>query len=113
MGLIFCSECGRRISDEAESCPHCGVPVRHKNRQLGKIEKQEKSGDKNYALVVIGYLICLFSFLIYPVLLGVGGVVFGILNIANRETKHGVIQVMIAVISLAVEFSYDHYGYWL
>ena len=68
MGLIFCSECGRRISDEAESCPHCGVPVRHKNRQLGKIEKQEKSGDKNYALVVIGYLICVFSFLIYPVL---------------------------------------------
>lgn len=24
--LIPCRECGREISDQAESCPHCGLP---------------------------------------------------------------------------------------
>jgi len=27
MALIECSECGREISDKAETCPGCGVPV--------------------------------------------------------------------------------------
>jgi zinc-ribbon domain len=28
MALIKCSECGKRISSEATSCPHCGAPAR-------------------------------------------------------------------------------------
>lgn len=27
MALIECPECGKEISDKAESCPHCGFPV--------------------------------------------------------------------------------------
>ncbi len=27
MSLIKCSECGKEISDKAESCPNCGNPV--------------------------------------------------------------------------------------
>ena len=27
MALIKCPECGREISDKAESCPHCGCPT--------------------------------------------------------------------------------------
>lgn len=27
MALINCKECGREISDQAISCPHCGAPV--------------------------------------------------------------------------------------
>jgi len=27
MALIKCPECGREISDKAESCPHCGMPI--------------------------------------------------------------------------------------
>lgn len=30
MALIKCSECGREISDSAESCPHCGKPLSSK-----------------------------------------------------------------------------------
>jgi predicted amidophosphoribosyltransferase len=26
MSLIDCPECGNKISDKAESCPHCGLP---------------------------------------------------------------------------------------
>jgi hypothetical protein len=28
MALINCAECGREVSDKAESCPHCGAPVK-------------------------------------------------------------------------------------
>ncbi|MEJ5031955.1 zinc ribbon domain-containing protein [Comamonas sp. MYb21] len=27
MALINCNECGKQISDQASSCPHCGAPV--------------------------------------------------------------------------------------
>ena len=27
MALIKCSECGREVSDKAESCPQCGAPI--------------------------------------------------------------------------------------
>ena len=30
MALIKCSECGKEISDKAESCPHCGNPISKK-----------------------------------------------------------------------------------
>ena len=30
MALIKCSECGKEISDKAESCPNCGNPISKK-----------------------------------------------------------------------------------
>ena len=27
MALISCPECGKEVSDKAESCPHCGVRI--------------------------------------------------------------------------------------
>ncbi len=27
MALVACGECGREISDQAATCPHCGVPI--------------------------------------------------------------------------------------
>ncbi len=27
MALIYCRECGKQISNMAESCPHCGMPL--------------------------------------------------------------------------------------
>ena len=39
MALIKCRECGKNISDEASSCPHCGAPIK-----LDEVynEKEEK-----------------------------------------------------------------------
>jgi hypothetical protein len=28
MSLIICPECGKEISSQAESCPHCGFPIK-------------------------------------------------------------------------------------
>ena len=35
MALVKCKECGKEISDKAESCPHCGAPQKKKSTQYG------------------------------------------------------------------------------
>lgn len=27
MALMKCDECGKKVSDKAKNCPHCGAPV--------------------------------------------------------------------------------------
>lgn len=34
MALIKCTECGKDVSDEAKTCPHCGVAIKHKGSAL-------------------------------------------------------------------------------
>lgn len=41
MSLIICKECGKEISDQAESCPHCGCPV---NEHISEPETPKKKG---------------------------------------------------------------------
>lgn len=48
MALIDCPECGKRISDKAESCPNCGVPIRRR--------KDPENSKKNPALVVVAII---------------------------------------------------------
>ncbi|MDR0967535.1 MAG: TM2 domain-containing protein [Rickettsiales bacterium] len=31
MAMIFCSECGKKISDKANQCPYCGCPSNKAN----------------------------------------------------------------------------------
>ena len=35
MSLIECHECGKKISDNATTCPGCGAPVRAKSHSKG------------------------------------------------------------------------------
>lgn len=37
MALIQCSECGQQISDKAEFCPHCGLPMKPKTTRHFRI----------------------------------------------------------------------------
>ena len=37
MALIKCSECGREISDKAETCPGCGAPVSVTVKQQSRV----------------------------------------------------------------------------
>jgi predicted amidophosphoribosyltransferase len=32
MALINCKECNKEISDQAQSCPHCGAPLQSNNK---------------------------------------------------------------------------------
>ena len=37
MALIACCECGKQISDRAQSCPYCGCPIENSNHSSGQI----------------------------------------------------------------------------
>ena len=45
MSLIKCTECGKDISDQALSCPHCGVPLSSKD--LSGIPNEARKVDLN------------------------------------------------------------------
>lgn len=44
MALLICPECKNKVSDKAETCPHCGCPITTKNdsnRQYTKVNGVE------------------------------------------------------------------------
>lgn len=45
MALIKCRECGKEISDQAQSCPGCGCPVRIQKPQPQQQRPQLKPGE--------------------------------------------------------------------
>lgn len=46
MALIKCPECGKEISDKADSCPQCGYPI-NKNME-NSTDEVNKSSDNNF-----------------------------------------------------------------
>lgn len=49
MSLIYCTECGNKISDKAEKCPHCGCPMSKKVLIEKKdTDVKEKDAKKGY-----------------------------------------------------------------
>ena len=34
MAMIYCFECGKKVSSTAEKCPHCGARLKNDNRAL-------------------------------------------------------------------------------
>lgn len=74
MALIKCPECGKEMSDMAESCPQCGMPINEIKAALGKPNantpkiqsKEGKNGMPQWGwiLIIVGFLLI------------VGGIVF-------------------------------------
>ena len=42
MALIFCWECGEKVSDSAATCPHCGAPLKKSDSGSGPVEYQQR-----------------------------------------------------------------------
>lgn len=59
MALIVCHECGNKVSEKAESCPHCGNP-------MGNDESDSMGCGKGCGLFVIGS-IAIIGFTIFIV----------------------------------------------
>ena len=60
MAMINCPECGKEISDQAESCIHCGCPIKasettseEKTNQVVFVEDNAKSAQKNFMISMI------------------------------------------------------------
>jgi hypothetical protein len=42
MALIKCNQCGREVSDKAQSCPNCGAPIASKDNTASDVPKIAK-----------------------------------------------------------------------
>lgn len=57
MALVDCSECNKKISSEAQNCPHCGALV-----NLEKIKEKQKSGAKGcFIFFIVTLIIAAFA----------------------------------------------------
>ncbi len=80
MALIECSECGKSISDMADTCPGCGVPV-----ELSQSNDNIEPASLKYSVVVvIGAFI-----LLYLIKLGLDGVYYGFIHGTENEMEKG------------------------
>jgi len=53
MAMTKCKECGEAVSDQAESCPHCGVPLKAKKEGKGSKGGRRQFGCGSLILVLI------------------------------------------------------------
>ena len=80
MALIKCPECGREVSTEASSCPHCGFPLKKADPLMDNL-MSNKARDKSWIndwkrkvvrnkLIWLGiYLLCTGLFVLFLMLL--------------------------------------------
>lgn len=58
MALIECRECGQSVSDEAPTCPNCGVPDpahREPDTESEQINREEKERERNIVAGCLGF----------------------------------------------------------
>ena len=71
MALVYCSECGKQISDQAAVCPNCGNPIRE--IQMAEVEQQTREyyKEQNKSQLFIN-IVCFLGamFAGYKVMLG-------------------------------------------
>lgn len=82
MALINCPECGKEISDKAESCPNCGYVLVKKIDEPPKNLLKEKQSHPilGIPLVLLGIVCFLFGLFTLPTIFGFAGLIsFGVL----------------------------------
>lgn len=73
MALIKCPECGKEISDAAESCPNCGYPIKGQQQigdsdGLGKGQETKKLKTVLFIVVGIILVVIVFYMIIYQII---------------------------------------------
>ncbi len=94
MSLIHCPDCGKQVSDSADTCPNCAYPLSNlKNNTIKNIPIIQ-----NNELVVTGYIVVFLSLLIFPVFFMLTGIIIGIINLTKGATTHGILQIVLSLI---------------
>lgn len=109
MALTECRECGEQVSDEAEDCPHCGVPNPAGTRATSQSAQHKARGREKEGSTGKG---CLGSGLLAVGglwgLIGLGNIVIGFGNISEGGGGEGMmganlmINVLLFVLPAAV-----------
>ena len=94
MALIFCPDCGKEVSDNANICPNCAYP-------LSKLRNQPQPFTpvyQNNQLVIAGYIAVFLSFFIFPIFFMIIGIILGIINLTKGAIGHGILQIILSLI---------------
>ena len=92
MALIWCPECHNGVSTDAETCPHCGFPIKNlTNNDIENIHK-EKRGRSKTSWIIIVLMLTLVPYLIW--------------NIKNDENK-SVQQESTVIEEIPIEYPTD------
>lgn len=62
MALIKCPECGKKMSDQAESCPHCGYSFEKKKGKSDTFENLKGKWNNKYLLVLLVVAVGIYFF---------------------------------------------------
>lgn len=57
--LIECSECKRQMSDQADSCPHCGHPHKSSAQKIPPSAQPKRHAGRRGWLIALGMLVLL------------------------------------------------------
>jgi hypothetical protein len=73
--LVDCPDCKREVSDQAESCPHCGHPLRAFSQEVSRTSSKQRNAPIFLVLSFIAFLLTattprLLSFFILMAIIG-------------------------------------------
>lgn len=72
MALINCPECNKEISDQAKTCPHCGVSVQKAiANKIAEEERKKREEIANSASPTIKVISHIIVFLVIALIIGV------------------------------------------
>jgi uncharacterized membrane protein YvbJ len=73
MALVKCTECGKEVSTDAVTCPHCGYPMRHMSKGIPAPRQRDELflQGVNVGCAVILLIIGLFVYLMVVVFFNV------------------------------------------
>jgi len=94
MSLIFCRECGVKVSEFARSCNNCGYPIQNYNNQKSEVETAKQN---NSVWIIIGYLTPFLGLFLHPIFALVA-IFIGCFNIIKGNYVHGLIQIVISIL---------------
>lgn len=67
MGLVHCQDCGREVSQRAESCPQCGAPIQ------GAAEDSILRRNRGFGDIVLYGLLAVAAFPVIVFVMVIGG----------------------------------------
>lgn len=113
MSMITCSECGKEISDKAQTCPNCGCPITPivEGESNGNVNKKVKKKEAKLSLIScviagVAFICPLPVILSFPMF--IVGLIIALIDLGEKDkTKSHTgswFAIVAAIVNLMVTF---------
>lgn len=104
---MYCSACGKEISDTSEYCPYCGKTTKEKPVEGTITEKETNKQPAKYAPIISTILVAvslLFVFIkpLLGIIISAIGIVYGIAAIKKAGRKWLKVTLIVSILSLLI-----------